>query len=87
LLTKLTKTDFTDEFFLSGIKEWLNGDRVSHDLSHVRDFKPKAKVISKEISQLAKTIADDLKTNKAIMGVSSFYLMKIFNDLFIKDIR
>lgn len=65
--------DFTDKFFLNGIKQWLSGEDIEHSLDHVKDFKPKAKVITKEITQIAKKIAEDLKTNKAIMGVC-FYL-------------
>src|SRR6185369_5404427 len=28
--------DFTDEFFLGGLRRWLNGQPVVHDLSHVK---------------------------------------------------
>src|ERR1044071_6464035 len=32
----LWSEDFTDEFFLSRLRRWLAGERISHDESHVR---------------------------------------------------
>ncbi len=32
----LWSEDFTDEFFLSGLRHWLAGEPVVHDISHVR---------------------------------------------------
>src|SRR5215813_5401203 len=32
----LWSEDFTDKFFLDGLRRWLNGEPVQHDLSHVR---------------------------------------------------
>src|SRR5947208_1587430 len=42
----LWSEDFTDEFFLAGLRKWLAGEVVKHDLSHVRplaEFKLPAK--------------------------------------------
>ncbi len=30
--------DFTDDFFLNGIQQWLREGTISHDTSHVRDL-------------------------------------------------
>ena len=32
----LWSDDFTDDYFLSRLKRWLNGEAVEHDTSHVR---------------------------------------------------
>ncbi len=31
----LWSIDFTDDFFVRGLRQWLKGERVSHDASHV----------------------------------------------------
>src|SRR5215469_3903973 len=33
--------DFTDEFFLNGLDEWLREGKITHDLSHVRSLDKK----------------------------------------------
>src|SRR6185369_16559309 len=35
----LWSEDFTDEFFLKGLRRWLGGEAVAHDTSHVRPFR------------------------------------------------
>ena len=32
--------DFTDAFFLNGIRQWLREGTITHDTSHVRDLTP-----------------------------------------------
>jgi len=36
----LWSEDFTDEFFLKGLRSWLKKGTVKHDLSHVRPYDP-----------------------------------------------
>lgn len=64
----LWSVDFTDEFFLNKLKEWLETGSIQHDLSHVRSLK-ECQAIPDELEQIGKQIADDLLKNKAIMGV------------------
>ena len=64
----LWSVDFTDEFFLNKLKEWLETETIQHDLSHVRPLKG-CKSIPDELEQVGKQIAEDLLKNKAIMGV------------------
>src|SRR5580704_404893 len=40
----LWSTDFTDEFFLDGLRRWLKGERLVHDRSHVRALKSFARI-------------------------------------------
>jgi hypothetical protein len=35
----LWSTDFTDEFFLNGLRRWLKGERLVHERNHVRALK------------------------------------------------
>ena len=64
----LWSVDFTDEFFLNKLQEWLNTETIQHDLSHVTPLK-QLKSIPDDLQQLGTKIAQDLLKNKAIMGV------------------
>ena len=64
----LWSLDFTDQFFVEKLREWLATGTIRHDLSHARPLK-QCKAIPTELDQIGKKIADDLLKNKAIMGV------------------
>src|SRR5580693_1606808 len=51
----LWSVDFTDDFFIAGLKRWLNGEPLAHDTSHVhplQNFKlpDAAETVAQEIS-------------------------------------
>src|SRR5215471_17849539 len=63
----LWSEDFRDEFFLGGLRKWLAGERVQHDVSHARplsQFQLPAKA-----EELGGRLAGELRRGKAIMGV------------------
>src|SRR5215467_14394782 len=63
----LWSEDFTDEFFLTGLRGWLSGGTVKHDLSHVHpigEFRLPA-----QASELGTRLARELRRDKAILGV------------------
>jgi hypothetical protein len=73
----LWSEDFTDEFFLQGLRKWLTGEVVKHDLSHVRplsQFKLPAKA-----EELGTLLAKELRQGKAIMGVFDEGCMGMYN--------
>ena len=69
--------DFKDEFFLQGIRQWLQTGTISHDAHHVRDLDltqlPTAE------SQLGVTLAKQLKHDKAILGIFDEGCMGMYN--------
>ena len=69
--------DFTDEFFLKGIRQWLREGTITHDARHVRDLKlaqlPEAE------SQLGIALAKQLKGEKAILGIFDEGCMGMYN--------
>jgi hypothetical protein len=74
----LWSADFTDNFFLSGLRRWLRGERIVHDTSHVRalnDFSQIPSVAGKIGANLAKK----LKRDKAILGVFDEGCMGMYN--------
>ena len=69
--------DFKDDFFLNGIRQWLQEGTISHDARHVRDLDltqlPKAE------SQLGVALAQQLKNDKAILGIFDEGCMGMYN--------
>lgn len=73
----LWSENFSDEYFLSRLKTWLEGGQVTHDLSHVR---PLSSVkLPAQPESVGATVADQLKQDKAIMGVFDEGCMGMFN--------
>jgi hypothetical protein len=73
----LWSTDFTDEFFLSGLRKWLNGETVVHDASHVRSLKEFT--LPAPARKAGTAVARQLKSAKAIMGIFDEGCMGMYN--------
>jgi hypothetical protein len=73
----LWSEDFTDEYFIAGLKSWLTKGAVVHATKHVKPL-AKAKLPPKART-LAKAIAADLRRRKSIMGVFDEGCMGMFN--------
>jgi len=73
----LWSESFTDEIFLAGLRRWLAGETVQHDLSHVHplsDFELPAKAL-----EVGTRLARELRRGKAIMGVFDEGCMGMYN--------
>jgi len=68
--------DFTDQWFLDGIRSWLETGTIEHDASHVRDLPKRA---PSDEQELGTAIARDLLLNKAIIGVFDEGCMGMYN--------
>ena len=68
--------DFTDEWFLDGIRTWLETGRLSHDESHVRDLPA---IPGSPEKSLGEALADQLVSDKAIIGVFDEGCMGMYN--------
>lgn len=73
----LWSDDFSDEYFLSRLEKWLKGERVIHDTSHVHALDRTA--LPEKAQQLGTKLADELRRNKAILGVFDEGCMGMFN--------
>jgi hypothetical protein len=73
----LWSTDFTDEYFLSRLETWLKTGECTHETVHVTDFDPGR--LTKTETETASKLANELKRNKAIMGVFDEGCMGMFN--------
>lgn len=68
---------FTDEYFLQGLRSWLQSGTINHDLTHVHpsdSFR-----IPTEAELLGRRLAVQLRRDKAIMGVFDEGCMGMFN--------
>jgi hypothetical protein len=73
----LWSKDFTDSFFLDGLRQWIREKKVTHDLSHVRPLDQKA--LGADEHELGVALARDLRQRKALMGVFDEGCMGMYN--------
>jgi hypothetical protein len=73
----LWSEDFTDRFFVEGLREWLASGSLSHDQSHVQDLQ--LLKLPPQEEGLARRFAAEFQRNKAIMGVFDEGCMGMFN--------
>ena len=73
----LWSEDFSDGFFLDGLKQWLKTGRVTPDERHVHAFS--AAALPRDATDLAAELAQKLKDDKAILGVFDEGCMGMYN--------
>ncbi|WP_319529823.1 fucose isomerase [uncultured Cohaesibacter sp.] len=74
--SSLWSVDFSDEWFIERLGEWLKTGTVSHDTSHV---KPYSSTSNAKASELAKKIAEDMREKRSIMGIFDEGCMGMYN--------
>jgi L-fucose isomerase-like protein len=73
----LWSKDFDDEFFLKGLREWVQTGSVTHDLSHVRALD--AGALPPAAAAKGRELAEVLMKRKAILGVFDEGCMGMYN--------
>jgi L-fucose isomerase-like protein len=73
----LWSIDFKDSFFLDGLASWVAGKPITHDRSHVRPTT--ATPLPKDMRQLGVKLAEQLRRDKAILGVFDEGCMGMYN--------
>ena len=73
----LWSEDFTDRFFVRNLDRWLRKGSIKHKTDHVRPLQ-KLKVPGKQ-RKLGRALADQLRREKAILGVFDEGCMGMFN--------
>jgi hypothetical protein len=76
--------DFKDEFFLRGIRQWLQDGTITHDTSHVQDLDLAR--LPREEAQLGAALAKQLKNDKAIFGIFDEGSMGMYNAIIDDEI-
>lgn len=72
--------NFTDDYFLNGIRQWIREGKISHDESHVRDLNYSN--LPKPEKVLGETLAKKLLREKSILGVFDEGCMGMYNAIF-----
>jgi hypothetical protein len=69
--------DFTDDYFLKGIRQWIKEGKITHDSSHVHELSnfqfPDAE------AALGRALAQQLRGEKAILGIFDEGCMGMYN--------
>jgi hypothetical protein len=73
----LWSENFSDDFFVQGLKRWVETGRLEHDSSHVHAF-PRD-TLSKDAADLGTKLAQQLRDDKAILGVFDEGCMGMYN--------
>ena len=69
--------EFTDDYFLAGLGEWLRDCKITHDSSHVTSLN--VEKLPAESAELGVTLANDLRHRKAILGIFDEGCMGMYN--------
>ena len=78
--------NFDDKYFLDNFKAWLEGRKLKYDLSHVHSYKSRESKIPSDIKKLAKKLADEIRTNKVIMGIFDEGCMGMHNAIIPEEL-
>jgi hypothetical protein len=69
--------DFTDDYFVNALGEWLRDGKITHDLSHVKALD--LAQLPAESAKLGAKLAGELRHRKAIMGIFDEGCMGMYN--------
>jgi L-fucose isomerase-like protein len=73
----LWSAEFTDAFFLEGLKGWLAGEPLKHDAQHVKPYA--AARIPAAAATLGAELAAELRRDRAILGIFDEGCMGMYN--------
>ena len=71
--------DFTDDFFVNGIRQWIREGRISHETTHVRDIS--LDLLPQPERELGQSLARLMKHKKAILGIFDEGCMGMYNGI------
>ncbi|WP_156761354.1 fucose isomerase [Microbacterium karelineae] len=75
--------DYADTWFRDGIREWIDTGSITHDASHVR---PLPALPESPERELGYAIGDQLRADKALIGVFDEGCMGMYNAIFDDEI-
>jgi hypothetical protein len=80
----LWSKDFSDEYFLSRLKSWLEGGRVQHSTEQVAAFESKKVPASSQ--EIGRHIAKQLRNEQAILGIFDEGCMGMYNAIIPEEL-
>lgn len=82
--SSLWSETFEDEFFLSGLRQWLEAGSVVHDLSHCRPYT--LADVPERCRQIGDDVAGEIKRDGAILAVFDEGCMGMYNAIIPDEI-
>ena len=76
--------DFSDEFFLSGIRQWIREGKITHTIDHVKTLN--INDLPHQEIELGRKLARQLKSNKAILGIFDEGCMGMYHAIIEDDL-
>ena len=73
----LWSSDFRDKYFLTRLRQWLDGKQIQHDDSHVRPFDSSEAPANAHL--IGTKLAQEFRSRKAILGVFDEGCMGMYN--------
>ena len=79
---RLWSENFDDDFFYSGLGEWLKTGRIVHDLSYLKEVSPFHPALKTKAAALGREVGQYILRNKEIMGLFDTMCMGMINGTF-----
>jgi hypothetical protein len=80
----LWSEDFTDDFFVKGLRTWLTKNKVTHKTTHVHPYD--SVEVPSAPARTGQRIAEELRKDKAIMGIFDEGCMGMYNAIIPDDL-
>ena len=75
--SSLWSMNFTDDFFLAGLRRWLQGEVLEHDTQHVHKLSDLH--LPWQAEEKGRRLAEQLRRHKAILGIFDEGCMGMYN--------
>jgi hypothetical protein len=82
--SSLWSEDFTDEFFLKGIRQWIRTGNIPRITAHVRDLEPAGLPVTAR--KQGESVGRTIREKKAILGVFDEGCMGMYNAIIEDDL-
>jgi hypothetical protein len=80
--SRLWSESFDDEFFMNGLRTWLETGEIEHDLGHLTEITANHPLMQTEAGKVGAEVGDWSLRHKEIMGLFDTFCMGMVNGVF-----
>jgi len=80
--SRLWSENFDDDFFLAGLKSWLETGKIEHDLSYLKPVDASHPVMGTPAGKIGAEVGRHILRNKEIIGLFDSFCMGMINGVF-----
>ncbi|MGR5142038.1 hypothetical protein ACQKPX_10215 [Photobacterium sp. DNB23_23_1] len=80
--SRLWSENFDDEFFFSGLGQWLSEGVIVHDTSYLQDVSLNSDILNTEAGKVGAKVGEYILKNKEIIGLFDTFCMGMMNGVF-----